>query len=154
MYKQKDGYGCGLYAVANACNLPESFITPERLEASRIPGSTNGGLSKLMQEDGFDFYMQPLFYDPNTKSLPETQTKYSVAGDVIAMPLVLCVTLSEGGLSHMIGAHLDKSGILHVYDSLKNEPFETTLDLIDLYYHSVFGIYSFCDIKNGDYAFL
>jgi hypothetical protein len=34
MIKQKQPYGCGLYAVANACNL-KNFITEERLEASK-----------------------------------------------------------------------------------------------------------------------
>lgn len=33
-HKQKQPYGCGLYAVANACNL-DNFITPERLEKSK-----------------------------------------------------------------------------------------------------------------------
>ena len=33
-HKQKQPYGCGLYAVANACNL-DNFITEERLEKSK-----------------------------------------------------------------------------------------------------------------------
>ena len=33
-HKQKQPYGCGLYAVANACNL-DNFITDERLEKSK-----------------------------------------------------------------------------------------------------------------------
>ncbi len=33
-YKQNQPYGCGLCAVANACNL-DNFITEERLEKSK-----------------------------------------------------------------------------------------------------------------------
>lgn len=33
-YIQKTPYGCGMYAVANALNLP-NFVTEERLEKSK-----------------------------------------------------------------------------------------------------------------------
>jgi hypothetical protein len=33
-HKQKQPWGCGLYAVANTCNL-DNFITEERLEKSK-----------------------------------------------------------------------------------------------------------------------
>ena len=47
-HKQKQPYGCGLYAVANACDL-DNFITDERLEKSKN-GNVIGQLSKWMQE--------------------------------------------------------------------------------------------------------
>lgn len=54
-YKQNQPYGCGLYAVANACNL-DNFITEERLEKSKT-GNVIGQLSKWMQDDGHPFIL-------------------------------------------------------------------------------------------------
>lgn len=153
MLKQKNPYGCGLYAVANACNL-DNFATDDRVEASKSHGSSNGMLSKYLLEDGTGFYMQPLFYDAYADKLPKDQTEYKVTGDVLAFPLVLCCKLSENGLWHMIGAHLDRLGMLYVYDSLRDDVFETTLPEVHNYYHSVFGLYAFCDLNTGEYAFI
>jgi len=153
VYKQKNSYGCGMYAVANACNL-KTFVTPERLEISKGVGNLTGMLDRWMQSDGLTFYMQALYYDAKSDKIPSSYTEFSISGEILAMPLVFCVLLSEKGLSHMIGCHLDKLGSLYVYDSLKKDVFETTIIGLNDHYHSVFGMYGFCDIHTGEYAFI
>lgn len=46
MIKQSTKYGCGMYAVANACNMPD-FVTPDRLEASK------GGIVSASYQSGY-----------------------------------------------------------------------------------------------------
>lgn len=152
-YKQTTPYGCGMYAVAHACNL-DNFVTEKRLEESKAFGNLTCQLDKWMKEDDIKLYMQPLFYDGKAKDIPKHWHDLKIEGEVIAMPLVFCVTLSEGGLSHMIGAHLDKNGILYVYDSLKSDVYESTIDRLNESYHHIFGMFVFCDVNNGDYAFI
>lgn len=152
MLKQSTPSGCGMYAVANALNMPE-IATEERLKQCSEFGNMTGQLDKWIQEAGKSFYMQPLFYDGGANIIPDHHTSLSVEG-CICMPLVLCCTLSDGGLSHMIGASLMVNGVLVVYDSLKSEPFYTTLPEVHNHYNSVFGLFAFCDIHTGDYAFI
>lgn len=152
-YKQTTPYGCGMYAVAHACNL-ENFVTDQRLEESRPFGNLTCQLDRWLSDDGINFYMQPLFYDGKATQISKEWHELKIQGEILAMPLVFCVTLSEGGLSHMVGAHLDKSGILFIYDSLKSEVYESTIEAIGENYNSVFGMFAFCDRNNGDYAFI
>lgn len=153
MYKQENSYGCGMYAVANACNL-KTFVTDERLELSKGVGNLTGKLDEWMKEDGLNFYMQPIFYDFMGDKIPEKIGEFKIEGEVLAMPLVFCVLLKDKGLSHMVGAHLDKQGRLFVYDSLRQEEFETTIIGMNDHYYSVFGLYGFADLDTGDYAFI
>ena len=95
-YKQKQPYGCGLYAVANACNL-ENFITEERLEASK-KGNVIGQLSKWMQEDGHPFYIDTLYYNHVGKKLPASALEYVPKGEgVNFLPILINVRFSDEG---------------------------------------------------------
>ena len=46
-YKQDNPWGCGMYAVANACKL-DNFVTDSRLQESKEHGNRIGQLSKWL----------------------------------------------------------------------------------------------------------
>ena len=127
MIQQKQHYGCGLYAVANAANMP-SFITEERLEISK-KGNLIGQLSKWMQDDGLPYYIDVLYYNHEGKKLPVSATGYKVApeSERSYLPVLINVRFSESGRNHLVGGKIDKQGKLYLYDSLKEEIVETTL---------------------------
>jgi len=152
-YKQKQPWGCGLFAVANACNL-DNFITDERLEKSK-KGNTIGQLSKWLQEDGNNIYIDTLYYNHLGKKLPTTSLNYVPKGDDINfLPILINVRYSENGLNHIVGGKISKNGTLYLYDSLKNEMIETKLKQINKLYHNVYGLFIFMNLEDGQYVFI
>lgn len=153
MLKQKQDYGCGLYAVANACNL-NNFITEERLEISK-KGNLTGQLSKWMQEDGLPYYIDVLYYNHQGGKLPESAMGYTPSGEGINfLPVLLNVRFSDEGKNHLIGGKVSKEGVLYLYDSLKEEMIETTLSEANNMYHHVYGLFLFMSVETGDYVFI
>jgi len=153
MRKQKNNYGCGLYAVANACNL-DNFITPLRLEKSK-KGNVIGQLSKWMQEDGLPYYIDTLYYNHIGKKLPSSALGYKPNGDGIDfLPVLLNVRYSEKSKNHLIGGKISKDGVLYLYDSLKDEMIETTLAKTNKMYYNVYGLFIFMSVESGDYVFI
>ena len=118
MLKQKTKYGCGLYAVANAIHN-ESFATEERLEASK-KGNTVGQLSKWLQDDGSNFCLDALYFNLFGGKLPKEALTFVPKGDITTFPVILNVSLRDGGRGHLIGANINKEGIVELFDSLKN----------------------------------
>lgn len=152
-YKQNKPYGCGLYAVANACNL-DNFITEERLEASK-KGNVIGQLSKWMQEDGHPFYIDTLYYNHLGKKLPASACDYVPRGEGIHfLPVLINVRYSEQGKNHLIGGKIGTNGTLYLYDSLKEEMIETTLKKVNKMYHHVYGLFIFMGVEDGRYVFI
>jgi hypothetical protein len=149
MQKQSDNYGCGLYAVANALAL-DNFVTSERLELSK-EGDVIGRLSKYLQDDGHDACIDVIYYDHVGHSIPTRYFDYSVE-KCIASPFLFNVKLSEKGRRHLIAGHLFPDGRLVVCDSLREEPFTTTLSELHRHYNAVFGFFVFMNLK-GDYLF-
>ena len=153
MRKQNKPYGCGLYAVANACNL-NNFITEERLEQSK-GGNVHGQLSKWMQEDGINICIDTLYYNHKGKKLPNSALDYIPIGEGIEfLPVLLNVRFSDDGKNHLVGGKIDKQGVLYLYDSLKENMIETTLSKVNRMYHNVYGLFIFMDADTGDYAFI
>ncbi len=153
MLRQENAWGCGLYAVANACNLPD-FITEERLKKSKT-GNTIGQLSKWMQEDGHPFCIDTLYYNHVGKKLPRTALDYVPRGeDVYYLPVLLNVRYSEDGKNHLIGGKISRGGVLYLYDSLKEKEILTTLKKVNNMYHNVYGLFIFMGVENGDYVFI
>ena len=152
-HKQKQPYGCGLYAVANACNL-DDFITDERLEISKS-GNTVGQLSKWMQDDGKPYYIDALFFDLYGTKLPETALSYKPSGEnVNLLPILINCRFSEDGLNHLVGGKISKEGVLYLYDSLKEEMIETTLKEVNEMYHHVYGLFVLNSLNNEGYVFI
>lgn len=153
MLKQDKPYGCGLYAVSNACNLKE-FITEERLDISKS-GNTIGQLSKWMQEDGLPYCIDALYYNHLGKKLPKSALSYVPIGDdVLFLPVLLNVRFSDNGKNHLVGGKIDKNGVLYLYDSLKESMIETTLKNVNNMYHHVYGLFIFMGVENGSYVFI
>lgn len=153
-HKQKQPYGCGLFAVANACNL-DNFITEERLEKSKT-GNVIGQLSKWMQEDGLPFYIDVLYYNHAGKKLPPSALDYRPSGgdEITFLPVLINVRYSEEGKNHLIGGKIDKEGKLYLYDSLKEDVIETTLKKVNRMYHHVYGLFIFMGVDKGQYVFI
>jgi hypothetical protein len=153
MKKQKQSYGCGLYATANALNL-DNFITDERLEKSKN-GNITGQLSKWMQDDGHPFCIDSLYYNHEGKRLPNSALHYKPFGENIALlPVLINVQFSENGKRHLIGGKIDGEKNLYLYDSLKEEPEKTTLSKVNKKYYRVFGLFIFMNVETGDYVFI
>lgn len=152
MNKQENPWGCGVYAIANACNLP-TYITDARIEASKN-GNNLGQLSKWLQEDGQPMFIEALYYNHSGKKLPVSATGYKPMGDVYFLPVLINVRFSDGGLNHLIGGKIDKSGVLYLYDSLKETMIETSLSKINSLYHNVYGLYVISAIEDGSYVFI
>jgi len=152
-HKQNQPWGCGLYAVANACNL-DGFITEERLEKSKN-GNYIGQLSKWLQEDGMDVYIDTLYYNHLGKKLPKSALDYRPLGDnVTLLPVLINCRFSEEGKNHLIGGKIDKEGNLYLYDSLKEEMITTTLKKVNSMYHNVYGLFILMGVNDGSYVFI
>jgi hypothetical protein len=152
-YKQKEAYGCGLYAVANACNLND-FVTDDRLEKSKA-GLLIGQLSKWMQDDGKAIYIDTLYYNHAGKKLPYSALHYKPVGEnVLFLPILINVRFSDAGKNHLIGGKIDKEGKLYLYDSLKDDVVETTLSKVNTMYHNVYGLFVFMCLETGGYVFI
>lgn len=158
MYKQKNGYGCGMYAVANALSQHD-FITDERLELSKVNGNLIGQLSKWLQMDGHNIYIDALFYSHVEDKLPECYFDYHpthVNGpeNDIVLPVLFNVQFSEEGKRHMVAGKIDNNKSLFLYDSLSNDVVETKISELNNKYYRVFGFFIFMDVDTGDYIFL
>lgn len=153
MFKQKNNYGCGLYAVANALNQ-ESFITEERLAISKDHGNIIGQLSKWLQEDGEKIYIDALYYNHVGKKLPSTALSYYPENPNHAFPVLFNVQFSEKGLRHLIGGKINHDKELYLYDSLKDDVEVTTIAKMNRSYYRVFGFFIFMDVDKGNYIFL
>ena len=141
LFKQNQPYGCGMYAVANTCNL-QTYVTDQRLEESK--GSNNiGQLSKWMQEDGLELFVDPLYINYQGSKLPNDLMELKADDKTKQLPLLLHIQESEQSLSHMIGLRLDEEGLVYLIDSRKDEIVITNMyDLNDRYW-KIYGIYVF-----------
>jgi Ulp1 family protease len=148
MQIQKNGYGCGLYAVANALKL-ENFVTEERLEQSKN-GIGNGKLNQYLLEDGKNIFIDVLYCDTQVNSLPENWCSlYSEDIDKQLPILIQCVI---NGRFHLMGAILtNEEGKITLFDSLNTEPIVCTLSDINKMYDKVHALYSFNYIDTTEY---
>lgn len=149
MQLQKNGYGCGLYAVANALNL-ENFVTEERLEESKN-GIGNGKLNQYLLEDGLNIFIDVIYCDTQVNSLPESWCGlYSEDVDKY-LPILIQCKINEK--FHLMGAKLtNEQGKIELFDSLKSEPLICTLEDVNKMYEKVHALYSFNYIDTTEYV--
>lgn len=153
-YKQTKPYACGLYSVANACNL-DNFVTDERLALSKEFGNTIGQLSRWMQDDNLPYAIDALFYDHVGTKLPDSALEYKPSGEGINfMPVLINVRFSKDGLNHLVGGKISKDGTLFLYDSLKDNVVVTTLKEVNDMYFNVYGLFILMHVIEGNYVFL
>lgn len=150
-FNQKDSYGCGVYAVANALQAG-GFITLERLEQSK-GGNNLGQLNKWLVEDGHNLFIEPLYFSSTGKRLPNSICDLRPAGEgVSSMPILIDIQFSKEGKMHFVAGELMPEGDLIVIDSLKHGQLEmTTLSRYNRKYYRVFGLYHFRNIDTGNY---
>jgi hypothetical protein len=139
-FKQENGYGCGLYSLANLLRK-ESVITPERLEASKT-GNHSGQLNKWLIEDGYELFLEPLYFSSTAMRLPKKICELKPHGEgVLSLPVFLDVQYSENSRMHFVAADLTTDGKLLVRDSLRDEIEETTLEDYQRKFYRVFGLW-------------
>ena len=118
-YKQKGGYGCGLYSVANALQ-DESFITPERIEMSK-KGNNIGQLNKWLFEDKRDYYIAMLCYNNNNPvDIFDLEPKFENNPSILYYPFFIVIKSTERK-NHMIGCGYMRDMSIEVHDSLLNK---------------------------------
>ena len=153
MLKQEKAYGCGVFAIANACNLP-IFITEERLEISKN-GNNIGQLSKWLQQHGYDWFLDPIFFThEENHGSPEVIKQLSVSKHVndqtvLAFPLLLSLKKTENSLTHMIAIDLIPTGDLMIFDSLKEKEYFSTFETIWKENYSIYAVYMIADINTN-----
>ena len=148
---QKDAYGCGVYAVANALQ-EESFITLDRLKQSK-DGNNLGQLNKWLVEDGHNLFLEPLYFSSTGKRLPNNICDLAPAGEgVSSMPILIDIQFSKGGKMHFVAGELMPTRDLIIIDSLNHSQLEiTTLSKYNRKYYRTFGLYHFRNIDTGNY---
>lgn len=139
-FKQENGYGCGVYALANAL-IKESIITPRRLEESK-KGNNIGQLNKWLIEDGYDLFLEPLYFSATENRLPKSICDIHPKGDgVLGIPVFIDVQMTKSSKMHFVAAEITKEGTLLVIDSLKDEKEMTTLFEYQKRFYRVFGLW-------------
>lgn len=149
-FKQENGYGCGLYALANVFQ-DKSFITDKRIEESKN-GNNTGQLNKWLLEHGKDLFLEPFYYNSTGKRLPKWVCGIKPFGeDVISIPILIDVQFSKKSKTHFIAAEITTNGTLFVIDSLKNEPYITTLSEFNKSYFRVYGVWHLSSYSEEGY---
>jgi hypothetical protein len=142
-FQQKKGYGCGVYALANTFN-DASFITPQRLSQSK-GGNHTGQLSKWLIEQNKELYLEPFYFNSMGDKLPEWVCKMVPTEKwILSIPVLIDVQHSESSRTHFVAAEITNTGDLIVRDSLKIEPYITTLEQFNKDNYRVFGIWGLC----------
>ena len=146
-YKQTDKFGCGLYAIANLFHL-DNYITDERLEISK-KGLVIGQLSKWLQDDGNNFYVDNWYYNHEGGKIPKKFFKYLPAEN--SFPVMFNVR-SNKGLNHIVAGRLYSDGKLEIADSMKNDIiYLNNFSEINNLYDNVYGFFCFIDLENTNY---
>lgn len=147
--QQKQPYGCGVYAVANALFIP-GFITEERIEANKKGGSVHR-LNKWLEEDGVEFRIETYFFDiENTDPLRLLTVFDKTVEDNSIFCAILQVKKTEKSRWHMVAAELKNDGTLLIKDSYKEENIQCSLNNILDYYHQVAGLFLFEVVNNPE----
>ena len=146
-YKQTEKFGCGLYAIANLFHL-DNYITDERLEIAK-KGLVIGQLSKWLQDDGNNFYVDNWYYNHEGGKLPKKFFKYLPEEN--SFPVMFNVR-QKNGLNHIIAGRLYSDGKLDIADSMKPEIISLNeFSEINKLYDNVYGFFCFIDLENTKY---
>ena len=138
--KQENAYGCGLYAIANIFQ-DESFITPARLDESKN-GNHTGQLNRWLLEYGQELYLEPFYFNSNGKRLPKWACDMKPDGEnIVSLPIFIDIQKTKNSKTHFVAAEITADGKLIVIDSLKDEPYITTIEQYNNDNYRVFGVW-------------
>ena len=149
MLRQENGYGCGVYAVANALNMKE-FVTSERLEASKENGNNFAQLNKWLLEEGKNFQIQVKYFKDGVQfRTPRLKVFYEGADDLICVPALVTYNTPRCKRNHMIALSCYPDGTLHVFDSCKSEPdYYLSWDDFREHYKRIISLSGFVSFEN------
>ena len=140
MFTQKNGYGCGLYALANIFQ-DKSLITEKRLNDS-INGNHTMQISQWIWEYGKELFLEPFYFNSNGKRLPKWVCNMRPSGDnVFSIPIFIDVQQTRKSKTHFIAAEITINGDLFVMDSLKTDPYLSTLTEFNKSNYRTFGVW-------------
>jgi hypothetical protein len=144
-FKQTTPFGCGMYAVAHAVNIPE-FVTESRLELSAL-GNNIWELNQWLREDGYDFHIDVIYCNLLSSLTPLPDEGFSLIPQIgeVYCPLLLNVGWSTEGKNHMVAIHAAPNGNVILKDSLKEDSILTDWkDIVSgKHYPIIIGIYGF-----------
>lgn len=126
-YKQENGYGCGLYSVANALQ-DDRILSATRLGLSKN-GNNIGQINKWFVELEYDFWLSVLKYDnDNPIEIFDLKPDFEVDKNVLWIPFFIVIK-STKEKNHMLGCRYMRNGTIIVHDSLRDH--ETTFECFD-----------------------
>lgn len=151
--QQKEGYGCGVYSVANSLLIP-NFITQERVIESNTGNSVHQ-LNKWLEEDGIDWRVDVLYFDmENHKS--ENINGINWEKQEAKEPLIAMfqVKTEEKSRWHLVSAIIYTKEKVVITDSLKTKKIKCKFDTISDHYFQVSGMFLFRHKSKDEYAIL
>lgn len=117
-FRQENGYGCGLYSIANALQDDE-IITPRNIEASK-KGNNLGQLNMWLWERDYGFWIGMLRYNNNEPiEIFDLKPDFVSNDRVLWYPFMIVIKSTEEK-NHMIGCRYMRDGKIIVHDSLSN----------------------------------
>lgn len=144
---QKDFFGCGVYAIANLFQSPK-FITEERLNESKS-GNNIGQLSKWLQEEQKDIYIDVLYYSIYEDMIPESYFEIKPNEDIF--PLLLSVKKTKKSLSHFVSIRVFPNMEIHLHDSTRSDVEIMNFKRLAKEYEVIDGMFCFNSLKEGKY---
>lgn len=143
-FTQTDGYGCGLYAVANMLK-EESFITETRLEISKKRMSVEQ-LNKFLLIDDKDMHLAPIYFNMLGGTIPSKiiktlEIKSSDPEYKLFIPIFISFDKTKNSKSHFVYASIDEFGNILVYDSLNKKAIFADINSYLKSLHKVYGIW-------------
>ena len=122
MLQQKNGWGCGVYAVANALGM-EDFVSEERLEASRENGNNLMQLNKWLLDDGVKYQIMPLYYRNGVQfRTPKTGLYFDANDNFLYYPVLVTLHVPRCPKNHMIAIRFYYDMTITVLDSCEPIP--------------------------------
>ena len=143
MVKQHTYWGCGLYAVTNALDMPD-FVTDKRLEISKPRGNNITQLTKWLNEDGYDWFILAEYVTGRYFKMPKLYPSSYIDEGTYA-PYIIQYPIDKNR-HHMIAVrgHADR---LQVFDSCTDEAVYFDLAGFREQYPKIAAVYAFVDCE-------
>jgi len=115
-FKQEFGYGCGLYAIANALQ-DKSIITENRIAWSEN-GNNVGQLNRWLEQSDYDCWIGVIRYNNQEPiEIFDLVPDFDSDGRILWFPFLVVITSSQEK-NHMLGCRYMRDNSIIVHDSL------------------------------------
>lgn len=154
MLKQSTPKGCGLYAVSNALDLPESTLL-QTLDLG-VEGSNTGQLCAWLRSLNLQIYIEPVYVgvqSPNKDFHKLPFAAYAIKPDkgTLYLPVLVTVRPTKDKPLHMVSLKVFPDGTAHLFDSLKGASMASSLAELNNLYEDVTAMYVFANIESGEW---